>query len=191
MKAYNQTNKRSISFFKIIVFIVVAVLLLVCAGEFMHRQNMRMYPKKYGEYVKLYSDKYNIDENIVYAVIRTESGFDPDAYSSAGAIGLMQITPDTYDWLLYLRKEEKLKQLYDIETNIDFGTYFLSCLYEKFGNWETVFAAYNAGLNRVSQWLENPEYAHENKLIHIPFTETRNYVKKVSNTIIKYRQIYD
>ncbi len=190
MKYRKNIKKRRSYLPKVIIVIILAVLAWILAGELTERHNMLMYPKKYSEYVESYCEKYNVPSDIVYAVIRTESGFDENAVSSAGAVGLMQITPDTYDWLLYIRKEEKVSELYSAETNIDFGTYFLSYLYKKFGNWETVFAAYNAGMNRVADWLENPDYSNGHTLTYIPFTETRNYVDKVANTIIKYRQIY-
>ncbi len=174
-----------------VLIIILSVAIYFIAGELIERQNKFIYPKKYVQYIETYSEKYGVDCDIIYSVIHTESGFDPQARSSAGAVGLMQITPDTYDWLLYLRGEEKTRELDDIRTNIDFGTYFLSYLYKKFGNWDTVFAAYNAGMNRVSGWLEDPAYSDGITLTYIPFSETRNYVNKVGNTIIKYKQIYN
>ncbi|MBE6605597.1 MAG: lytic transglycosylase domain-containing protein [Ruminococcaceae bacterium] len=189
-KSKKSKNKRPF-IVTLILFIIISAAIYFIAGELIERQSKLMYPKKYEQYVEMYSEKYGIDCNIIYSVIHTESGFDPQARSSAGAIGLMQITPDTYDWLLYLRGEEKTRELDDIRTNIDFGTYFLSYLYKKFGNWDTVFAAYNAGMNRVSGWLEDPAYSDGITLTYIPFSETRNYVDKVGNTIIKYKQIYN
>lgn len=188
-KSKKAKNKHSCIGIIILSILIITAVWFV-AKELVDRQNKFMYPKKYSEYVEVYSDKYDVDCNIIYSVILNESGFDPQAVSSAGAIGLMQITPDTYEWLLYIRGEEKTHTLDDIETNIDFGTYFLAYLYKKFGNWNTVFAAYNAGMNRVSKWLEDPLYSDGNTLNHIPFDETRDYVKKVSNSVIKYKQIY-
>lgn len=178
-------------FFKIVAVIIVFLCIWSMATTLIDNFSKRAYPKMYSEYVERYSSEYSVPEEIIYSVILVESGFDKNATSHAGAQGLMQITPETYDWLLYLRGEEKSESLYEVETNIDFGTYFLSHLYKKFGNWETVFAAYNAGMNRVSEWLENPEYSDGENLTRIPFRETENYVKKVINAIIKYEQIYE
>lgn len=149
------------------------------------------YPKLYNEYVEYYSEIYGVPENTIYAVIRTESGFDKDAVSSVGAVGLMQIMPDTYEWLLRIRHAEKAGELTDPRVNVEFGSYLLSYLYEKFEDWSTVFAAYNAGMNRVSSWLADERYSSDGKLTYIPYVETSEYVKKVNNAIIKYDQIYD
>ena len=171
--------------------IIILVIGIALYGEIDRRIQMRMYPQEYSDYVELYAEKYNVPTEIVYSVIHTESGFDHTAKSSAGAIGLIQITPDTYDWLLYVRKEERHGELTEPRVNIDFGTYFLSYLYKKFGDYDTVFAAYNAGMNRVSLWLEDERYSQDGRLIRIPYTETENYVKKVNNAIAKYKQLYN
>ncbi len=189
-RAYKR-KKRKPYFAIIIVCIIVIAILFAVSGELFKRQQTFLYPQKYSEYVELYAEKYNVPTEIVYSVIHTESGFDANAVSSAGAIGLMQITPDTYSWLLYLRHEDDTKELTSPDVNIDFGTYLLSYLYNRFGSWDTVFAAYNAGMNRVSQWLEDERYTQNGTLVRIPFPETDNYVKKVNNTIIKYTQIYN
>ncbi len=187
-----RTKRKAVSlFFRIVAVIVTVLCVWTFSMRYIDSCNRRIYPKRYTEYVEKYSGKYSVPEEIIYSVILVESGFDKDATSHAGACGLMQITPDTYDWLLFLRGEEKENSLFVAETNIDFGTYFLSHLYKKFGSWETSFAAYNAGMNRVSEWLENPEYSDGESLVQIPFPETENYVKKVTNTVIKYKQIYE
>lgn len=174
---------------------VILVLLLFCAvyfalGEAKERRIRSEYPLVYTEYVELASEKYHISPEILYAVIRTESGFNPEAKSKAGACGLMQITPDTYDWLLYIRKETEHGDLFDPHTNIEYGAYFLAYLHRKFENWDTVFAAYNAGMNRVSEWLLDENISQNGRLVNIPFVETDNYVKKVNNAIEIYRNIY-
>lgn len=173
----------------LLALIIVAAVFFAASVALEHIET-ELYPRRYSEYVEQYCRSYDVPEDIVYAVIRTESGFDTTAVSSAGAVGLMQITPETYDWLLYLRKEEKLKPLTDPATCIDFGVYFLAYLYDRFGNWDTVIAAYNAGMNRVTQWLENEEISKGGILVNIPYAETRNYVQKVNAARIRYRQLY-
>ena len=128
---------------------------------------------------------------IVFAVIKTESNFDPNAISSAGAVGLMQIMPSTFLWLNELLGEEHpVDALYDPEINIRYGTFFLSYLYRYYQNYQTVFAAYNAGMGRVSEWLESDEYSRDGKLIHIPYAETASYVEKVTRRAEIYRKLY-
>ncbi|MBQ2767506.1 MAG: lytic transglycosylase domain-containing protein [Clostridia bacterium] len=152
----------------------------------------RLYPRDYSEYVERYSAMYGVPEHIVYAVIKVESKFQSNAVSSAGAVGLMQITPDTFDWLmLRLREDLDTGMLYDPETNIRYGVYYLSYLYQEFGLWPSVFAAYNAGPNRVKAWREDPAYADPNGvLIDIPIPETKAYTKKVEEAAQVYQNLY-
>jgi len=149
-------------------------------------------PRDYSEYVQKYALIYGVPENIVYSVIKVESNFVSSAVSRAGAVGLMQITPDTFDWISFLLGENYEEgMLYDPETNIKYGTYLLSYLHGQFGTWETVYAAYNAGMTRVKTWQTNPEYADENgNLVNIPFKETRDYVKKVAKARETYIRLY-
>ena len=107
--------------------------------------------------------------------------------SGAGAIGLMQITRETFWWLLTKAGEDMdVDRLYDPEINIRYGTYFLSLLYEEFGDWDTVCAAYNAGRSRVHGWLDDPDITKDGKLVNIPITETAEYVVKVRKSAEKY-----
>ena len=90
------------------------------------------YPCRYNEYVEYYAGKYNIDPLILYSFIRTESNFNPNAQSNVGARGLMQITEETFDWIkLKIAPSEDLTfdDLYDPETNIRFGTYFVGGIF--------------------------------------------------------------
>lgn len=147
------------------------------------------HPMKYEEFVEKYAAEYDVPTPVIYAVIYSESHFDPAAVSHAGAIGLMQMMPTTYEWLCTKTGdfcEERL--LYNPETNIRYGTYLLSILHDRYGNWETAYAAYNAGIARVDGWLEDPAYTDEyGNLTNIPFEETRTYVKRVQ----KAREIYE
>jgi soluble lytic murein transglycosylase len=150
------------------------------------------YPQGFSEFVEKYSALYGVPEYIVYSVIKVESDYQSNAVSHAGAVGLMQITPDTFDWLMLLRRETLDKGLlYDPETNIDYGTFMLSYLYNEFGDWNTVFAAYNAGMARVKGWLADGGYTNEEgDLVDIPIAETRNYVPKINKAIEVYKRLY-
>lgn len=184
--------KKSFKNIICLIFLFAAVAaVFFAAARLLEVREKRAYPIKYRELVEAAAEKHGVPAVIIYSVIRTESAFDPDAQSRAGAKGLMQITPDTYDWLLFIRKEEKSKSLNDPETNIEFGTFFLSYLHDKFKDWDTAFAAYNAGMNRVISWLGDKRYSSGGVLVEIPYTETENYVKKVNNAIEKYKRIYD
>lgn len=151
------------------------------------------YPQHYTEYVTVYAEAYGIPENLIYSVIRTESDFESGAISRVGAIGLMQLMPDTFKWLTDDILFEHLEggMLYDPETNIRYGTYYLSYLYDRYGDWELAIAAYNGGLGNVDKWLEDNAYADgEGGLKKIPFRETRQFVRRVNRAWEKYDKLY-
>lgn len=149
------------------------------------------HPLKYEELVEKYSEEYMVPKEIVYAVIKCESSFKSDAVSHKGAIGLMQLTPDTYSWLTTKTGgDPNPALLYEPETNIAYGTYFLSMLYSEFNSWDNTFAAYNAGRSRVKSWLLDEKYSEYGVLKNIPYKETRNYIKKVNSAAQTYKRLY-
>ena len=154
-------------------------------------------PEEYKPFVEKYSEEYGVPKELIYAVIKTESGFDSSAVSNKGAVGLMQIMPATFEWLTNDILHEHLGKgmLYDPETNIKYGTYYLSRLYGRFGDWDTALAAYNGGEGNVSEWLSDPRYSDDGKKLNIDkipseFKETENYVKKVNKAQKKYNELY-
>ncbi|HAN21826.1 MAG TPA: lytic transglycosylase [Clostridiales bacterium] len=180
---------------KIIIFVSVLMSGLIIYGLLIGIKEIRKsrYPIRYEEYVIKYSREYNVPQEVIYAVIYSESGFDENAKSSAGAIGLMQIIPDTYDWLSRLMDESYAEgDIYKPENNIKYGVFYLSHLYhDRFNNWDTALAAYNAGHGRVANWLNDTRYSDDGiALKEIPYEETRNYVAKVNKVAEIYIEIY-
>ena len=180
-------------------FVIVFILLLAAgfATLWVFIEDLiieHTHPIEYSEFVEKYAEEYAVPEEIVYAVIHTESKFESDAISQKGAIGLMQITPDTFEWLRYKTGESDMPAssdlLYNPEINIKYGTYYLSILYTEFGVWETVYAAYNAGRTRVNEWLDNPQNNDNGKLVDIPYKETYEYVEKVAKAVDIYKDTY-
>lgn len=176
--------------------VILIILALSVAVGFAYQRisdalDRRNYPREYSDIVTKYSSEYGVPENVIYAVIRTESSFDSGAKSSAGALGLMQIMPSTFDWLVSLTQENyETGMLYDPETNIKYGTYLLSYLYLRYNDWETVYAAYNGGATNVDKWLADTSVCENGKLVNIPIAETAKYVKKVASSAEKYKELY-
>ncbi|MBQ7011622.1 MAG: lytic transglycosylase domain-containing protein [Clostridia bacterium] len=178
-------------------FAVLMILSLsVCFGylysRFYEKYERASYPCDFEEYVSKYSTQFGVPKEIIYSVIKTESDFKSNALSHAGAVGLMQITKDTYDWIaMKLGEKGEFALMYDPETNIRYGTYLISYLKLEYENWDTVFAAYNAGFGNVNKWLADPECSDGNGVLkHIPFDETRAYVEKVNETRGIYSRLY-
>lgn len=180
--------KKTKLIFCLILLAAFAVAAVLGVGFF---QKM-IYPQKFSDSVSKYSADYSVPEHLVYAVIYTESKFDPDAVSNVGAKGLMQLMPDTLSWLSRLMgEEERLELIFDPDTNIRYGTYYLRHLYDRFGSWDTALAAYNAGHGRVAGWLKDKKYSDDGiNLKEIPIEETRNFVKRVNSAQKKYIKLY-
>lgn len=149
----------------------------------------RQYPLKYESTIVKYADEYGLDPYFVCAMIDTESNFDENAVSEDGAQGLMQIMPETSGWIA-----EKLKisayDIFDPETNIKFGCWYLRFLKDKFsGEEQLMMAAYNAGHNKVEEWLG--QYSKDGiTLDEIPYAETKKYVDKVTRAYEEYQKLY-
>ena len=178
----NENRENIVPYFKIVSVVFMTVLLMSSLSLFYGSYERRVYRRDYSGYVEKYCTEYGIPEYTVYAVIKTESNFSKDAVSKSGAIGLMQLMPETYKWLVS-RSEGKPGDIYDPEENIKYGVYLLSILYEKYGDDEMVFAAYNAGMGNVDKWLAEGEY-------EIKFDETKNYVNKIRIAQEKYKKLY-
>lgn len=180
------------------LLIVFLSLIAVCAALcFIFEPNIdrALYPREYSAYVEKYAKQYDVPQNLIYAVIRTESDFQADAVSAVGAVGLMQMMPSTFRWLSDDMLGEYLEDgmLYDAETNIRYGVYYLRRLYDRYGDWPTACAAYNAGNGRVDGWLEDSSLTNlQGHLIidRIPIGETRIYVRRIQKAYQAYQRLY-
>lgn len=174
------------------VLIILSILIILFAGALIEKKTIHklIYPKKYSHYVEKYSEEFNIEENLVYSVIKAESKFKKDAISYKGAKGLMQISDITRDWAIEELELDEIDIL-NPEINIRIGCWYLNKLYKEFGRLDLVIAAYNGGSGNVNKWLDDNKYTDYGKILHtIPFKETSDYVKKVNNNYENYNKIY-
>lgn len=149
-----------------------------------------LYPRRYESYVQKYSNIYGVDENLVYAVMKAESGFFPYATSSKGARGLMQITDPTFEWI-ETKANIKVENPYHIEKNIQAGTYYLSLLNRQFKDMDLIIIAYNAGPGKTKEWLKQGKLTKEGIGIqNLPYEETKNYIVKVKKNYEEYNRYY-
>lgn len=176
---------------KLLLVLAIAVIII---GNF--KIILRsFFPLEYKESILRYSELYNVDPNWIAAVINTESKFNVDAVSSKGAMGLMQIMPDTGLWIAELIGIENFSEemIKEPEINIYLGTWYLNKLSDDFnGDYDLVLAAYNGGPGNVAKWLGDDKYSDDGvKLRTIPFDETKKYVKKVKFNYSMYKYLYD
>ncbi|MGB8729869.1 MAG: transglycosylase SLT domain-containing protein [Candidatus Sulfotelmatobacter sp.] len=153
-----------------------------------------LFPKPYWSDLKRSSAANGLDPYLVASLIRQESEFNPAAVSRANAVGLMQLLPKTGK---LVAKESKLRrynasQLYTPAVNMELGTRYFRGMVDKYGgSFEYALAAYNAGSDRVNEWLAQGKYRDPQEFVEsIPFTETREYVQAILRNASVYKQLY-
>jgi soluble lytic murein transglycosylase len=152
------------------------------------------YPKAYKSLVEKWARKENIPEELSWAIMKQESQFKKEAISPVGALGLMQVMPMTGYKMSHLRGDRDFSptELLTPQKAIEVGSAYLSRLSKKMkDNYGLVAASYNAGPHRVDIWTKSFGHLDADEFIeHIPFAETRNYVKKVLTNMQIYRELY-
>ena len=170
-------------------FVLIAVLIFISLSV---KPLLRVvYPVHYKELVLKYSKEYKIDPYLVFAIIKTESKFFPYAKSNRNAKGLMQISNITQKWAKS-NIDIKSNDVYDPETNIQIGIWYLSKLFAQYNDVDLVIAAYNGGSGNVDKWLKDEKYSYNGiNLTYIPFEETKKYVKRVKKAYEIYKMLYE
>jgi len=153
----------------------------------------KVYKLEYTEYVKKYANEYNVDEYLIYAIIKAESNFEPNAESHRGAKGLMQLMYSTAeDISKRIGIELNEDNILEPGININLGTKYISMLIQKYNNINLALAAYNAGSGNVDGWIEKGTLKSDGSDIeNVPFTETNNYVRKILRDYEIYKNIYE
>jgi soluble lytic murein transglycosylase len=142
------------------------------------------YPLKYETIVRGHARNYRLDPSLLAAVIYQESKFRPSVKSKSGAIGLMQLLPDTAKGIAIHTGGSRFRiaDLYDPEINVRYGAWYLRHLLDKYDDERTALAAYNAGQDNVDRWRSEGR--------GIEFSETRHYVSRVEHLKTLYRRGY-
>jgi soluble lytic murein transglycosylase len=143
------------------------------------------YPLAYEHVIRGHARNYDLEPALLAAVIYRESKFDPDARSDAGAIGLMQLLPETAKGIAINTGGRKfvVEDLYDPEINVRYGAFYLRRLLRKYDDERLALAAYNAGQRNVDDWIAKDK--------GIAFMETREYVDEVMELRGVYRRAYE
>lgn len=190
---YRRRKKRKAPL--LIPILIISLILLAIGGYFGYNKYLEIaYPIKYQSWVEKYAAENHLNKYFVYAVIKTESGFDPSAESNVGARGLMQIMEDTFDWIKFKLDDDNAVygDMYDAQTNIRYGCYLLGYLMDEFGSVEVAAAAYHAGRGNVNSWLSDKKYSADGvHLDNIPISDTAHYVNKITKAMNKYIKLYD
>ena len=180
------------------IIMIILILLIVFGFLIFFRKDILKiyYPDKFVELIKMYSDEYSIDENLVLAVIKAESNFKEEAKSDKQAKGLMQIMNTTAKDVVNAEGLDidvnNIEEEFIIsQNNINIGVAYLSMLFKKYENIELVIASYNAGIGTVDNWIEKGIIkADGSDIENIPYKETNNYVRKVIKNYEVYNELY-
>lgn len=176
--------RRYLAFGLLVLLAVLAVLpFALRAPDTVKRAT---HPLKYEGVIRSESLKHNLDPSFVAGVVYTESRFRPDVRSHRGAYGLMQLLPQTAN---FISKRSGIKGDYhDPETNLKIGIWYLSYLNERYlGDERLMLAAYNSGEGQVDEWSSDKNFDIGKD---IPFKETRDYVNNVLEAQKTYEELY-
>lgn len=192
-----QKNKKKKNLFICIIVILLIILILLGPLGMGNKIMKNMYSRKYENIVEIYSQKYQVDPNLIFAIIKAESNFNATAVSGKGAKGLMQLMEDTAKDVCK-KVDTKIDtnkvgdKLLEADINIELGTKYISILLEKYNNIAIALTAYNAGIGTVDNWIEKGIIQNDGEDIqNIPYKETNNYVRKILRDYKIYQKIYN
>lgn len=178
--------------FLIVIIIIVIIISLYTYLGVEERILKHFYPMRYSEYVYDCASNNDIDPLLIFAVIKTESNFKEKTVSRSGAVGLMQLMENTAEEQAKKNNLQYTKEkLYEPEYNIKLGTeYFASLLKIYDNNYILAFAAYNAGIGNVNNWIDTGKINKDGSdFENIPFKETNMYVRKIIRNYKIYKKI--
>lgn len=188
-------NTRFFRWYRTVPLVIMTLLLALSLGiDLLPVDLVRslFFPVSYGERIDDACDRYGVEDQLVAAIVRCESGWNESAQSSAGAVGLMQIMPETAKTVANMGIVDTNRfdpnNLTDPATNIEYGTALLGYLQSQLKSTDEVICAYNAGLGTVQAWVEAPD--SPGIPAAITYSETRHYLKRVNEALRQFRKYY-
>ncbi len=177
--------------FKLILILLISIFIF----SFGYKALLKaFYPTKYNDIVLKYSESYGVEPELVFAIIKNESGFNKNAISSIGARGLMQITEETFLWLkpkIQTTTEITYEDMFNPELNIQYGTYLLKLAKNEFESDRAIYSAYHAGFNITQKWLSDKDYSQDGVVLNtVPYEDTLFYIENVEKTVNIYKKLY-
>lgn len=174
---------------KIIIIIILLIITIPASAAAIARL---VYPVKHVSLIAENSERFGVDPYLITAVIYVESGFEEESLSNAGAVGLMQIMPETATWISKKTgKNIEAGALKQPDNNIAFGTWYYSWLYKKYKSETLALAAYNSGHKNIDLWRDKGGVITDEDFVRdIPFKETKDYVIKVQKVKERYKLLY-
>ncbi|MDO5027172.1 MAG: lytic transglycosylase domain-containing protein [Tissierellia bacterium] len=177
---------------KIIIFLLIVILIvtgIVFASVYFSLDRQH---EAYVDLIEKYSQEEKLNEELLAAIIKVESRFRPEAKSHAGAVGLMQLLPETAGWMAdKMDMEFKEEDLLNPEINIKLGSAYFKYLFDTFKSEDLAILAYNGGPGNVNTWLENgtidnDQASYEN----VPIYETRTYLTRIKDNRDLYNLVW-
>ncbi|MBR7033509.1 MAG: transglycosylase SLT domain-containing protein [Clostridia bacterium] len=177
--------------------VIAAIIILSVVMGFLwqaisRNMDLKNYPREFSEFIEKYSLEYGVPEKVIYSVIKYESDFQSNHVGSDTGVGLTGLKPEDFTRLLSVTNEDLTDGiLYDPETNVRYGTMYLSTLYSSFGRWEQVFAAVASSREAVEIWRADPDLLDEMGKLTIPDASVAAEVKKLEEISDKYKTLYN
>ncbi len=198
MDLRNRTRLRS---GRSLAWLTVLVVITLASSTVVRVILKRTYPIHHSDLILEAAASFDLDPSLILSVIKVESNFDEMAVSPRGAVGLMQVMPDTANWIVNDVRPRELEwagrgdvgsELWNARHNVFIGCWYLRYLIGQFGDLRLALAAYNSGQGRVSTWLveEKVKGGDEFVLGDIPFAETRDFVNRVLAVMEWYERLY-
>lgn len=178
-----------------VLIVLLIIVAIIWARVWAPKRQEFVYPLEHQQELLDAAEEFSVDPCLLAALIYCESSFRADALSNVGAIGLMQIMPDTGEWLatkVELEQPYSVESLQDPATNLRLGCWYLDFLHKRYdGQWQEALTAYIAGQGQVDKWLSDPELSADGKNLDvIPGRDVKEYAAKVMKTHEKYKAAY-